>query len=260
VSAAYLSALGWAVPLLALVGLGLLLSKVCFWDPRREAALLAVGVTCLILGLSAGLFATPPETKMRDVMRILYVHVPTAWNALVFGTVAVVAAIGSLVNKKRSWDATNTAAVEVGLVFVVMLIIQGSIWGKATWDSFWEWDPRLTTTAIMGVSFAGVLSLRSFADGADRKRVWTSVATIIAYIDVPIVYFVVDLAPGIHQERSSPGTVSDEFEWPLRAAAFGLLFIGSWLVLNRGRLELLQGEAAAVAPVSEGPAVVAGGE
>jgi len=259
-SAAYLSLLGVLIPLLALAGLGLLASKFKAWGSRQEAALLAIALLCLVTGLTAGLFATPPETKMREVMRILYVHVPTAWNALVFATVALIAAIGSLSNKRRSWDATNTAAIEVGLVFVVMLLIQGSIWGKATWDSFWEWDPRLTTTAIMGVSFAGVLSLRSFADGGDRKRVWTAVASIIAYIDVPIVYFVVDLAPGIHQERSSPGTVSDEFHWPLRAVAFGLLFLGSWLVLKRGRLELLTTEAEAEAPAADGPALVAGGE
>ena len=107
-----------------------------------------------------GLFIAPPEAMMGDVGRILYAHVPAAWNALLTYLVAFIAAVGSLYTAKRGWDALVEASVEVGVLLNALLLVQGSLWAKPTWGVYWTWDPRLTTCAIMVVAFGVVLALR----------------------------------------------------------------------------------------------------
>lgn len=231
------------------------------WIREHKWGLL--GLALLLLGSVWGLFWTPPESKMSSVMRIFFIHVPTAWNAMLLSTVAFVMAVMLIFRRdNRVLDARLTGCVEVTLVYSIMVLIQGSIWGKPTWGTYWDWDPRLTSMAIMGVMFAGVLSLRSFAEGPGRKALWTAVATIVAYVDVPIVYFSVQLTDRtLHQGMSSPTSVSAAYHWPLRANAFALLFIGIWLIGRRAKTILLQSEGEATgAPPPTDSGLVAGVE
>jgi len=207
-----------------------------------------LGLGMLAWGLYQGLFVVPAETYMGEVFRIFFLHVPTAWISLVMGTVAFCAAVGALIKRSRHWDAALEASVEVTLVLIVMVLIQGSIWGHGgTWgdprteagSTWWEWEPRLTASAVMALSFAGVLSLRSFIEQFERRVLWTAVATVIAYVDVPIVYLCVKWTDrGMHQDHSKPSTVSDIYHWPLRVNALAMLCIGLWLVVRRARLTL----------------------
>ena len=193
-------------------------------------ASLGLGLVLLVIGHGLGLFVAPEEAMMGNVGRILYVHVPTAWVALVTYLIAFVLACGSLWTSRRGWDAGTEAAVEVGVLLNALLLCQGSIWAKPTWDTWWTWDPRLTTTAIMVVTFVGVLVLRSLVHRPSRRAMATAVATIIAFVNVPIVYKSVEWWNSLHQEFSSPDTVSDPMILPLRIAAFGMLFISIGLI------------------------------
>lgn len=193
-------------------------------------ASLGLGLLLLLVGHGLGLFWAPEEAMMGDVGRILYVHVPTAWVALVTYLIAFIVACGSLWTSKRSWDAFNEGAVEVGVLLNALLLLQGSIWAKPTWDTWWTWDPRLTTTAIMVVTFVGVLVLRSLVHRPARRQMATAVATIVAFVNVPIVYMSVKWWNSLHQPMSSPDTVSDPMILPLRVAAFGMLFLSLGLI------------------------------
>jgi heme exporter protein C len=227
---------------------------------RKIHILGALGLVLLIVGCVWGLTWTPPEQHMGEVQRIFFVHVPSAWNLMLLGLTAFVAAIGALLKRSRSWDATVEAACEITVVFTIMVLIQGSIWGRPTWDTWWTFDPRLTTTAALGVMFAGVLSVRSFAEQYERRLIWTAVATIIAFVDVPIVYWSVDWWESLHQSHSSPKTVSPDYWWPLRVNAFGIMFIWIWLVSMRKRVALLRDKAAADQTPPEASGLVAGGD
>lgn len=202
----------------------------------HEHLLLLLGLVLLSVGSYLGLVVAPPERYMGEVGRILYIHVPTAWIGLVTFTVALVFAILSLSTREPGWDDVLVGLLEVGVVFAAMLIIQGSIWAKPTWGVFWTWDPRLTTSAIMLVSFLGVLALRAFVTDPPRRARWTAVGTIIAFLDVPIVYFSIKWWRTLHQPFSSPDTVASSMVWPLRINAFALLLIAAWLVIRRMRL------------------------
>ena len=149
--------------------------------------------------------------------------------------------------------------MEVGVVLSILLCMQGAIWAKPTWGVWWDWDPRLTTTAVLVFAFAGILALRRFVDDPVKRAVWSAVATIVAYVDVPIVYFSVKWWNSLHQLQSTPETVSKAFHWPLRINAFGILFLMSGMIALRTRLAALRlrrraGAAAAGEPAGRRPA------
>jgi heme exporter protein C len=199
-------------------------------------ALIILGVLCLLIGSYLGLFVAPPEHYMGDVQRIMYVHVPTAWNALLAMTFAFFAAVVSLFKNDLKWDARMEGAIEVGVLLAFLLCCQGAIWAKPTWGVWWDWDPRLTTTAVLLFAFAGILALRRFVDDPVKRATWSAVATIIAYVDVPIVYFSVRWWNSLHQPQSSPATVSPQFYLPLRLNAFGVLFLMTGFIMLRTRI------------------------
>ena len=217
--------------------------------------LLGLGVALLAVGSTLGLAVAPPEAFMGDVQRIMYIHVPTAWNALLALTFAFVAALVSLFGGGWRWDARLEAAIEVGVVLAALLCLQGSIWAKPTWGVWWAWDPRLTTTAVLVFAFLGVLALRRAVDDPARRATWSAVATVIAFADVPIVYFSVQWWNSLHQLQSSPATVAPAFHLPLRVNAFGILSLMIGLIWLRSRLAAIR-LARELAPPE--PALVAG--
>lgn len=173
---------------------------------------------------------------MGDVQRIMYVHVPTAWNALLLFTFAMGCALVHLWRGGWGWDAHHEALLEGAAVLSALLCVQGAIWAKPTWGVWWDWDPRLTTTAVMFLALLGILALRSAVDDPEKRATWSAVATIIAFVDVPIVYFSVRWWNSLHQMQSSPETVSAPFIVPLRLNAFGVLALMGGLALLRARV------------------------
>jgi heme exporter protein C len=217
--------------------------------------LVGLGTAFLLAGSYWGLVKAPAEVFMGDLQRIMYVHVPTAWNAMLVLTFAFVSAVLFLFTNAWKWDNRLEAALEVGVVLSTLLCMQGSIWAKPTWGVWWDWDPRLTTTAVMVFAFGGIIALRTFVDDPAKRAVWSAVACIIAFADVPIVYFSVKWWNSLHQMQSTPETVSRAFHWPLRINAFGVLFLWTGLVTLRSRLAALRlrEEIASPLPKPEAP-------
>jgi heme exporter protein C len=207
---------------------------------QRAYALAAFGALLLVGGSYWGLFRAPAESFMGDVQRIMYVHVPTAWNAMLALTFAFGCALVFLVRGGWQWDCRLEAGMEAGVVLSALLCAQGAIWAKPTWGVWWDWDPRLTTTAVLVLAFSGIIALRSFVEDPQRRAVWSAVAAIVAYIDVPIVYFSVKWWNSLHQMQSTPETVSKAFHLPLRINAFGILFLMWGLIALRSRLAALR--------------------
>jgi heme exporter protein C len=230
--------------------------------PRLAWISLGIAVGLLATGSFIGLTRAPPEKWMGDVQRIMYVHVPTAWNALLCCTFAFGSALFFLFTRKWKWDAYLEAFIELGVVLAALLCTQGSIWARPTWGVWWDWDPRLTSTAVMLFAFLGILALRRFVEDPVRRAVWSAVATVVAYADVPIVYFSVRWWNSLHQVQSSPATVDSSMVLPLRINAFGILFLVIGLVMLRSRLAMMRLSSELAPPLPEPGvrAVVVGGE
>ena len=202
----------------------------------------------LVLGCLWGLLFAPAEVFMGDVYRIFYIHVPTAWYGLMLLTAAFVCALLYLLKGDLMWDDRLEASMEAGVVLSALLTVQGSFWARPTWGVWWNWDPRLTTTAILVFAFAGILALRQSLKEPRRRAMVTAVATIVAAADVPLVYFSVRFWNSLHQIQSSPATVSPEFVWPLRFNAIAVLILMGGLITLRAETIARLREAGAAPP------------
>jgi heme exporter protein C len=207
---------------------------------RAPYIFVAAGAALLLFGSYNGLFVAPAEQYMGDVQRIMYVHVPTAWNWMLAVLWAFGCGVAFLVTNKMKWDSRMEAGLEVGVLLAILLCIQGSIWAKPTWGVWWDWDPRLTSVAVLLAASMGILALRSFVDDPIRRAVWSSVATIIAAVDLPIVYYSVKWWNSLHQTQSTPETVSGDFHLALRVNAFGVLFLMIGFIWLRTRVAALR--------------------
>jgi heme exporter protein C len=207
---------------------------------RFPLLLVAVGAGFLLVGSYWGLAKAPPEVFMGDVQRIMYVHVPTAWNAMLALSFAFVCALMFLFTNHWKWDNRLEASMEMGVVLSMLLCMQGSIWAKPTWGVWWDWDPRLTTVAVLLTAFLGISALRHFVEEPVRRATWTSVACIIGYVDVPIVYFSVRWWNSLHQQQSNLSTVSKDFLIPLLTNGFGMLFFIAFLMSVRARVAAMR--------------------
>jgi heme exporter protein C len=213
--------------------------------------ILPLGVLSLValaIGHGLGLFAAPPEASMGETGRILYLHVPTAWAAMLCFTAAFACAIGALWSGRPRWDWGMEAGIEVGLVFSVLICIQGPLWARPTQNYWWTWDPRLTTTAIMVVAFTGVLVMRRLIHQHERRMAATAVATVVSWVDVPVVYFSVKWWDSIHQDLSEVGGIDRAMLTPLLVALLGTTLFAAALFLARARLAALRYEREEVAP------------
>src|SRR3954454_14341930 len=204
--------------------------------PMLLASILFItAVSFLVAGTYYGLFVAPAEEHMGEVQRIMYVHVPTAWTAMLVLTWAFISAVMFLIRATWRWDNRLEAALGISVLFCLMLCIQGAIWAKPTWGVWWDWDPRLTTTAVLLMAFTGIVALRHFLDDPAKRATWSSVATIIAYVDVPIVYFSVKWWTSLHQQQSSVSSISRDFLIPLMLNFSGMLLLVIGLMTIRAR-------------------------
>jgi len=204
------------------------------------------GVLALIaLGwvLVGGLFFTPEDVVQGDAVRIMYVHVPTAWTAYLAFIVTGVASACWLLSKKHSmgFDRVAGASAEVGVAFMALTLISGSLWGRITWGTFWVWDPRLTTTAFLFVTYLGYLAVRGLGGSPHQRARRSSVVALLAVLEIPLVHFSVVLWRSLHQEASvlSPdGDIKMDgiMLFTLLFGVFGFSVLFAWLVSHRQRI------------------------
>jgi heme exporter protein C len=202
----------------------------------RTLELLGVVALLALAGAQVlGILTSPPDRDMGHLQKIMYVHVPAAWNAFIAFFVVAVASLAYLWKGKERHDLIAAAAAEVGAVMTALTLLLGSIWGRPTWGVWWTWDPRLTSTAVLLLIFVGYLALRGFVEDADRRAQWSAAVGILGALNVPIVYMSVKWWRTIHQLQSSPSTVDPEYVVGLRANAIAMLLVVVYFIVKRYR-------------------------
>ena len=154
----------------------------------------------LIIGILLAFWYSPIDaSSMGFSQKIFYYHAPIAETALVAFGVSFVAAILYLRSQDLKWDRLGVVCVRLGLLFSILVMATGMIWGKAAWGSWWDWEPRLTTFLLVCFLYAAYFVLRSVVDEEQRRATYAAVFAIIAFIDVPITWFATRLLPaGMH--------------------------------------------------------------
>lgn len=168
-----------------------------FWRNRaissgRSSVLQRVFAWALFCAMAvalAGVFLyAPRERTMGDVQRIFYFHVSSAWVSFLAFFVVCVGSIGFLATRQPRWDHRAAASAELGVLFCSLVLITGPIWAKSSWDIWWTWDARLTTTLVLWLIYVAYLMLRSLVAEPVKRATLSAVVGIIGFVDVPIVY------------------------------------------------------------------------
>ncbi|HZD79534.1 MAG TPA: cytochrome c biogenesis protein CcsA [Actinomycetota bacterium] len=157
-------------------------------------ALMGVAVSTVL-----SLVVSPPDAEQGDLIRLMYIHVPAAWLAYLSFSVVFVASVAYLRTGRSRWDRLAAASAEVGVVFTALTIVLGAIWAKPVWGTWWTWDPRLTTTAILLLIYVGYLAVRRLPETPSRRGRWAAVVGIAGFVDVPIVHLSVRWWRSLHQ-------------------------------------------------------------
>ena len=202
-----------------------------------------IAIASLAWVLFGGLIATPPEVTQGESVRIMYVHVPSAWVAYLAFITTAVASASYLLSRRRSlgFDRVAGASAEVGVVFMGITLVSGSLWGRLTWGTFWQWDPRLTTTSFLFVTYLGYLAVRGLGGTHHQRAKRSAILALLAVLEIPLVHFSVVLWRSLHQRASVLSTDGDVkmdglmlFTLLVGVVAFTATF--AWLVMHRQRV------------------------
>lgn len=186
-----------------------------------------------------GLFLSPNDRVQKTGVRILYIHVPSAWLAYLAFGVTGLSSIAYLWKRTRNlqWDRLAGASAEVGVLFMGITLVSGSLWGRISWGTYWTWDARLTTTAFLFVTYIGYLAVRDLGGTHQQRAKRSAVLAVLAMLEVPLVHFSVTWWRPLHQnETVEEGKLSGLMLFTLFVGiiAFTLLYV--WLVLHRQRV------------------------
>ncbi|GAB4493739.1 MAG: cytochrome c biogenesis protein CcsA [Anaerolineales bacterium] len=167
-------------------------------QPRLLQALNILSVLLLAAAAVMVFAYAPIERVMGAVQKVFYFHVATAWVGMIGFIIAAIVAILYLVTKDLRWDAINVAAVEISLVFFFIAIVLGSIWARPAWGTWWTWEPRLTTAAILEMIYLAYLLLRQGIEDPERRARFGAVYTIVGGLSVPLTFVSIRLFRTIH--------------------------------------------------------------
>jgi heme exporter protein C len=157
-----------------------------------------ITILMLIAATAMVFFFAPVERVMGLVQKVFYFHVAAGWVGMLGFLVAAVAGGIYLATGGRKWDIAELAAVEIGMAFAFINVVTGSIWARPIWNTWWTWDPRLTTATIMLLIYAAYLMLRAGIEDPDRRARFGAVYAIVGFISVPLTFFSARLFRTIH--------------------------------------------------------------
>ena len=211
---------------------------------RKLGMATAIGIAWLVV---FGLFLSPSDVVQSDSVRIMYIHVPSAWLAYLAFIVTALCSAGYLWKRTRSltWDRFAGASAEIGVLFMAIMLVSGSLWGSITWGKYWVWDARLTTTAFLFVTYVGYLAVRRLGGSHEARAQRSAVLALLAVLEIPLVHFSVLLWRPLHQQASvarPDGKVKLDglmlFSLFVGIVAFTLLYV--WLLIHRQRMHAME--------------------
>lgn len=224
--------------------------------PRVLTALTALVV-------AAGLwtaFTSPQDAEQGNYVRIMYVHVPSAWLAFLAFFVTAFGSAAWLLRKNLRWDRMAEASAEIGVLFTAVALFTGALWGKPIWGTYWDWgDARMASTALMFFVYLGYLALRRATPDPVQRARRSAILGLVAVVQVPLVYFSVTLWRTLHQTftvRPDGPQMDGEMVVALlvNVASFTMLYLT--LMVARVRLGRLQESAGSVVAAPAGTAIV----
>lgn len=211
--------------------------------------LAALALAVLVAGLWMA-FAAPEDYQQGITVRIMYIHVPFAWLAMMCYSIMAMSALGTLVWRHPLADVSLKAAAPIGAVFTLLSLATGSIWGKPMWGTWWVWDARLTSVFVLLLMYLGIIALTRALDDPGRSARAAAIVTLVGFINIPIIKFSVDWWNTLHQPASvirlDGPTIHASMLWPLLVCALGFTLVFFTLHLMAMRTEIWRRRVAAM--------------
>ncbi len=164
--------------------------------------LTAAAAVLLAAGLYLAFFASPPDYQQGDAVRIMYIHVPSAWLSMLGYGLMALAALGTLVWRHPLADVTAKSAAPIGAAFTFLALVTGSLWGKPMWGTYWVWDARLTSELVLLLMYLGIIALWQAVEDPGRAARVVAILTLVGTVNLPIIKFSVDWWNTLHQGES----------------------------------------------------------
>ena len=204
--------------------------------------LMAVGLLLLVAGIYGGLFITPPDYLQGETVRILYIHVPAAWLGMAGWAAIAAAAISQLAWRHPLAAVAGRSIAPAGATFAALCLTTGSIWGRPTWGTWWEWDGRLTSMLILFFLYLGYIALASAERERGGEGRMAALFGVVGAINLPIIHYSVMWWRTLHQGQSisiaEGSAIAPELLWPLPLTMLGFTAIFAAVALMRMRAEL----------------------
>ncbi|MEX3011714.1 heme ABC transporter permease [Hoeflea sp. TYP-13] len=200
-----------------------------------------ITVVLFVVGLFMS-FQAPEDYQQGMTVRIMFIHVPSAWLAMMCYTVMALSAIGTLVWRHPLADVSAKAAAPIGAAFTFLALLTGSLWGKPMWGTWWVWDARLTSVFVLFLMYLGLIALNRAMDDPTRSAKVSAIIILVGYVNIPIIKFSVDWWNTLHQPASvirlDGPTIHPSMLYPLliMAVAFTMLFFTLHLMAMRNEI------------------------
>ena len=211
--------------------------------------LAAAAVLSLAIGLVMS-FAAPEDYQQGITVRIMFIHVPAAWLAMMCYSVMAISSIGTLVWRHPLADVAAKTALPIGAAFTFLSLLTGSLWGRPMWGTWWVWDARLTSVFVLFLMYLGLMALHKAMDDPARAARPAAVLTLVGFINIPIIKFSVDWWNTLHQSASvirvDGPAMPPVFLIPLLVSAAGFTLLFFALHLTAMRTEVLRRRVAAL--------------
>ncbi|HWA88508.1 MAG TPA: heme ABC transporter permease CcmC [Rhizomicrobium sp.] len=206
------------------------------------------GAAALLLGVGLYLgFSVPPDYQQGDTVRVMFIHVPAAWTAMMgYGLMATASLVG-LVWRHPLADTAAKSAAPLGALFTALGLITGSLWGRPMWGTWWVWDGRLTSFLLLLFLYLGYIALWNAIEDETRAARAAAILALVGAVNLPVIEFSVDWWTTLHQGesilRKGGPLISAVYLWPLFAMALGYTFLFFALWLMRIQTEILERRA-----------------
>ncbi len=206
--------------------------------------LAACGAIIAAIGFYAAFAYAPADYQQGETVRIMYIHVPSAWLSTACYGIMALSSIGTLVWRHPLADVSAKAIAPIGAAFTLLCLLTGSLWGKPMWGTWWVWDARLTSVLVLFLIYCGILALWNAYEDPARAGRSAAVMTLVGAINLPIVKFSVDWWNTLHQPasvfRMGGPTIDKSMLWPLLLVAVGITLVVLALHFAAMRNEILR--------------------
>jgi heme exporter protein C len=177
-------------------------TKFLAFAAKVQPWLIAATAILLAAGLYLAFFASPPDYQQGDAVRIMYIHVPSAWLSMFGYGLMALAALGTLVWRHPLADVTAKSAAPIGAAFTFLALLTGSLWGKPMWGTYWVWDARLTSELVLLLMYLGLIALWQAVEDPGRAARVAAILILVGTVNLPIIKFSVDWWNTLHQGES----------------------------------------------------------